>query len=672
MAVFQTWESTRQSLESDRRIHTMSSCLLRALVSLGCMLVVLGTVAAQVQDSIGQTRPKPQSQDTAGHQGTMRPTETAVRQRDTVASLAYITPGDFYGSQDVLHDTLTGKFHQYDPARQSEYPYATLGNLGSPARRLYFDMPQPKSVHTGHFAFDLYKSDFSAFRFYETDVALTRLNYAQGINQEDGIFNAQFGKNFDNGINFSINYQRINQLGIYNNQRAKNTAFGTGLLYRSPSGRLDGIYHYQSNSIIHEDNGGVDTASLNSDRLPLNVIVSLNDALTTHREREFTAQHHLHLLASQNDTIERRAQIDFIHTLRFGSGFVKFADTKYLTSEADDYAGFVTDERGIRNFISTKTLDNSLDIQFRYRGKSPGTPGQLLRVGLQLIRTRVDQEPREDRRQDIFLNASAQLGISPTVSLDGAGYLGVLDAAGTYGLKGNARLKLFRDARTWVNLTLYQRNPTLTESRVFVNQIPVWDHDFKNVALSTFQFYYIHPSLKIRMHGATHLLSNGIFYGADRMPYQFDQSIKIIQISAAKELLVGHLGLDAQLMWQKYDADELALPNLMFNGQLFYTGRWFKQQLLVRAGIDLLVTDDYPGVSYFPVTGQFYYQPDFPLTTYPGADVFFSMQVKDIFRAFFKVENVASYFRDDHYVQVNGYPRFAGYFRFGLWMKLFD
>jgi hypothetical protein len=53
-------------------------------------------------------------------------------------------------------------------------------------------------------------------------------------------------------------------------------------------------------------------------------------------------------------------------------------------------------------------------------------------------------------------------------------------------------------------------------------------------------------------------------------------------------------------------------------------------------------------------------------------DVFFSMQVKDAFKAFFKLENFTSYFRDDHFFQVHYYPQFDAYFRFGLWMKLFD
>jgi hypothetical protein len=610
----------------------------------------------QIPDSVEMRR---KLQDSIRLQRAPAASTSPVVKRDTVASLTYLTPGDFYSPDEVLSDSLNARFHQYNPAHQGPYPMGTLGNLGSPARHLFFEISKPKGTHPGHFAFELYKSEFRSFRFYDTDVALSRLYYSQGISQEDGLFNAQFGKNFDNGINFSINYQRINQDGIYSGQRAKHTAFGTGILYRSPGGRLDGIYHYQSNSIIQQENGGVDTASLNSlpPLISNSVAVILGEGqtfpLSTHRGRNLTVQHHIHLINPQKDNVQRKAAVDLIHTLEIGSTLIKYADNTLNTSEPEYYDQFVTDDRGIRNFVAVNTFDTGLDLQFRYRASSPDVTEQLLRVGLEFRNNKINQEPLEYDRQEIFLNASGQLGISPRISLDGTGYLGLFDANGMYFLSANARIELFKDAETWVNLERYQRIPTLVEARMFVNQVELWRTDFKNVSLSSLQFYYVHPSLKLSLYAGTHVLANGIFFGADRFPVQLDQTAEILQLSASKEILVlGHLGLNAQVMWQQYDADILALPQFIVKGQLFYTGRWFKQRLLVRAGIDLLVTDDYDGVSYFPVTGQFTYEPASQIGAYPAMDVFFSMQVKDAFKAFFKLENFTSYFRDDHFFQM--------------------
>jgi hypothetical protein len=163
-----------------------------------------------------------------------------------------------------------------------------------------------------------------------------------------------------------------------------------------------------------------------------------------------------------------------------------------------------------------------------------------------------------------------------------------------------------------------------------------------------------------------------IYFDASRMPQQLGQTVEILQMSASKEFRFGPFGVYGHLMLQEYDAAQVALPHLAFNGQLFYAGRWFKKALLVRTGVEVLVTDAYNGVSYFPGTGQFYFDDTFLIPQYPALDIFFSMQVKDIFKAFIKLENATAIVSEDHFVQVYDYPQFETYVRFGLWMKLFD
>lgn len=593
---------------------------------------------------------------------------------DTVPSKLFLTPGDFYAPSQQIQDTLDFAYHRYDPADRAASPYSTLGNLGSPARSMYYEMPTTKGLNPGHQAYDLYKFSFEDFRFYDTDIALSRLDYTQGLSQDDAMIRAAFGRNFDKGVNLSVNYQRINQLGQYVRQRAKNTAFGIGVMYRSPKGKLDGIYHYLSNSIVHEDNGGVDNVEfwLDSIELKRNVPVRLMDALTTHRSRQLTIQHHLHLLGSANDSVAQKADLDIIHTIKAGSWLYKFSDVELTGDETLYYSQFVKDDRGMRNFLSNQFIDNALDFQFRYQNKLPEVPAHLLRAGLQYRNSDLNQEPENSKVQEMFLNASGRLGISSKISLDGQAYLGFLDANGEYRLDANARLHLFKDATTWAQLNLYQRKPSLIEDRLFVNQIPVWSTDFRNVSVSSVQFHYVHPSFRLRLHGAAHVISNMIYFDASRMPQQLGPSVELLQMSASKEFRFGPFGVYGQLILQEYDVAQVALPHLVFNGQLFYSGYWFKKALLVRTGIDVLVTDAYNGVSYFPGTGQFYTDDTFLIPQYPAIDIFFSMQVKDIFKAFIKLENATAIVSEDHFTQIYHYPQFETYVRFGLWMKLFD
>lgn len=659
MADSQAWALIRQFLRSDLKVNRIVSrqYLLRYILPVASVL--FGLVPLLSQGTLTDT-------------SLIRGRKALASPGDSIPTLNFTTPGTVYHEQGWIHDTLGKDSHEYDPARLTAYPYATLGNLGSPARPLYFNIAQPKGINTGHRAFDLYKVRFEDFRFYDTDIGLTRLAYSQGIDQQDAIFRAQFGRNFDRGVNFSLNYQRINQTGQFASQRAKDTGFGIGVLYRSPKGKLDGIYHYQSNSIIHQDNGGVDLIALDTLDLSINAPVTLTDALTTHRARQLSVQHHFHLFAQAGGDTTRRANVDLIHTLQIGSDFVKFSDATLPVAEAEYYAPFVTDDRGMRNFVGLDILDNRVDVQFRYHDNGSGIPSQILRGGIQFRRIKVNQEPLKDKVQELFVNFAGQLGISKSIALDGDGYIGLVDATENYRLQANARLKLFKDARTSASLVLYQRKPDLTEQRFFVNQIAVWQNNLRNVNLSSLHFNYDHPSLRLRLHGALHTLSNMIYYDSLRLPQQLGLSVELLQLSASKEINLGPLGVFGHIMLQHYDAEEVALPRLILQGQLFYTGRWFKKRLLVRTGLDFLMTDTHPGVSYFPVTGQFYYDPAFSISQYPAVDVFFSMQVKEIFRAFLKMENVTSLVSENHFVQVAGYPHFVRYFRFGLWMKLAD
>ena len=116
----------------------------------------------------------------------------------------------------------------------------------------------------------------------------------------------------------------------------------------------------------------------------------------------------------------------------------------------------------------------------------------------------------------------------------------------------------------------------------------------------------------------------------------------------------------------------MGLPTWIGEIQAYYTDYWFKDNLQVRTGIDLRITNAYDGVSYFPVTGQFHLNDAFQIDQYPAIDLFFDFQVRKSFRAFFKIENASAWFVNDVYANIAGYPQFDSYFRFGLWMRLFN
>ena len=117
-------------------------------------------------------------------------------------------------------DSLLGGIHQYDPIRRQEFDFASLGNLGSAARPLFFQPTWRRGFDVGLHQFDLYQLTTADVRYYKITQAYTQANFTQGTTQNDAQFSVQFSRNFANGLNFSIEHRRINNLGAYDFQLA--------------------------------------------------------------------------------------------------------------------------------------------------------------------------------------------------------------------------------------------------------------------------------------------------------------------------------------------------------------------------------------------------------------------------------------------------------------------
>ncbi len=188
-------------------------------------------------------------------------------------------------------DTSIALFHNYDPARQQQWDYATIGNLGGAAFPFVYQPRQRRGFDIGFHQFDLYKTEYEDFAFFRLRKAFTRLSFTQGKTQQDTYSQALFSRNFSKGINFTIDFKRMNHNGQFQNQKAENTSLAFGFWYKSPGQQYDAFISYVSNGIFQQENGGLNIAAindLNTDE-PFSVPTQLNSnvANTAHTERAF-------------------------------------------------------------------------------------------------------------------------------------------------------------------------------------------------------------------------------------------------------------------------------------------------------------------------------------------------------------------------------------------------
>lgn len=200
----------------------------------------------------------------------------------------------------AFEDSLLTGFEIYETVRKRDMEYADLGNPGSPHQPLFFQPSFRKGVDIGLHQFDLYHLNRDNSPFYRLQNPLSRAAYSQN-NNTNLSFNGEYSRNFSGGLSTAVTTIRTNHLGQYQFQRARNTAFANNWWYHDKNGKYDAFLIINSNSNLHVDNGGIDTASLAgpyTNPVTIPVFLGNNIAETRHTHREISYTHYYKLIGA--------------------------------------------------------------------------------------------------------------------------------------------------------------------------------------------------------------------------------------------------------------------------------------------------------------------------------------------------------------------------------------
>lgn len=609
-------------------------------------------------------------------------------------------PGEEYSFSDSL---LGNYFHQYDPTRARDLDYVNLGNLGSAARPIVYEPLYRRGFDVGLHQFDIYQTLATETPFYRIDRAYTNLSYYQRAEQADSYLKAKFSRNFASGLNFSIDYNRMPQLGSrnqYPHQRTRNTALATGLWYKSKGGRYDGFLSVAWNVIEQEDNGGILTppTSEGSGILdPNSAEVFLDDAETRHRRQGIAYTHYYTLGPKETprsrapvprrrppgiigdslqqqltapdglpDSLREETRIDSLqlparqqpvssragkrrftlaHQIHYQNNRYKYFDPELDIETASDYYGdFLVDTRGLRFFMQHRDLENT----FRLRTFKPGSSGaddkrrqrDLFEVGLNHRLNWLDLEATDSLIQNLFVLGRLHFQPGENLRIRTYGHLGLWDNAGDYRVFGELFLRVGKLGELSASFNNQLYEPNLIQQRFVVNEQAIWNNDFRKTLETNITATYRLPSFDLEISGRYHLLNNYIYYDTLAMPRQTGAPISIAQLIVKKDFRFGKFHLDNVLALQSSSAEFVRVPEIWSKHSFYYRGKWFRV-LNVQLGADLRMNSTYRGYYYFPLTGQFILEDQVDVPFYPSVDVFLGMRVTR-FRAFVKWENISS------------------------------
>lgn len=643
------------------------------------------SVRAQILDPSSSTRPEVGDPD---YDASTDRLAGPQQQRDVILDTfgIYTFKVDNPNLETNWRDSLLDGFQRYEPGRRPAFDWATIGQIGGAAYRLRYQPEHRYGTELGLRQFDLYQTDGRTLDYYRLEHPFTFLNYVRGSQQEDYIVGAKFSRNFADGVNLLINYDRISEQGDqdqYPGQNLRNTHVATGLSVRPPGSRYEGYFSFAANTYEQLQNGGiVDSSFANNDNNDevvnlQNLTPYLEETRLRYSYRQFMATQSLQF-GGRTDSItgnERRA-FTLRHRLRIDnrrhrvSANISTQDTENFFQRFPD---LLLDTRGLRNQIGQRTLENDISISTFRRAKS----GEAATVQKDVIEAGLTHQlHRISQDGDSTVNnliAHAKLGFRPSDRLDllVSGQLNLVGQTGDYRVKGEGTLDLGKAGKLELSALNQLYAPDLATQIYRINGDDLWNNRFAKTLEARLEGAYTFPVVGIRAGLAYSLLTNYVYFNEQGRPVQSDGVNSLLQLTAERDFRFGRWNINNRLLLQEADQSVFRLPQLYGEHSFYYSGKWFKV-LNINLGFDVRYASGFQPYYYNPIVQQFHLQDRQETGFQYQIDPFFSMRVTR-FRFFVKYINANSQWQPDELLYLTAdhpYPDAA--VRWGVSWRLLD
>ncbi|MEO0338548.1 MAG: putative porin [Bacteroidota bacterium] len=621
---------------------------------------------------------------------------------DTFKIFSYL-PVTFYREYFFADTGLTNFTHQLDPARRLRFDYQNLGVNGSAAQPYIYQGTWRQGIDIGFHQFDLYYLHADSIPFYRLERPFALMGFDQGGDQANIQFDAKFSRNFANGVNLTLDYQRIAQLADriqFLHQSTRNTALGVGVTFRGKTERYRGYATYSSNKAEQDDNGGLTAEPIvggtNELGLPSTASVQTQAANTVYRWSTLQYRHYFSLRKKEEpsaalpqrpalrrptlrrptldslgpdsttmpqpriqpepllqDTTEQKKEgifnkQEFLlhHKIAYKSSVYKFFEES-PAGASDYYAPFLTDDRGLRYFVNHQLLENQFSLltykaEDRPQNEAKGQRG-LLELGIIHKLHTINQEPLDTTFNNLFLMGRWRALPTEFLELEAYGHLGILDNIGDFRAEGRLRLALGKIGVLSGEFTSQLSEPSLIHKQHFIAQQSVWNNAFSKVLENKLSASYQIPQARFSVTGTYHLINDMVYFDTLAIAQQASAAVNILQLSVQKDFTVGKFHLDNIVTFQSSSEDFVRLPELFGKHSLYFQGKFFRKILDTRIGVDLRYHSAYFGNAYHAAAGAFHLQDEQEIPLRPLIDFQVSFRITK-FRGYIKLENLYTSF----------------------------
>lgn len=580
-------------------------------------------------------------------------------------STRYFLEEDVFNNRRKLYtiDTTMDDVHRFLYVQRSLNQYQDLGNLGTPMRPVFVQVPDQLGAQTGYYVFTPYAYQTLGVKYFDTKSPFTDMYLALG-GRNQNILRFSFAQNINPRWNLGFNVQRFTsqkQFGTSGtNDPYKLLAQDWGFLghtnYRSKNSKYTLLLHFINMNHALDEQGGVlpgqqfsaagDTllnryAYEGDARLSSGTVSTLTSRVQGPHGREIRNDWHLY----QQYVLDQGFQIYHRLDYRRQKNFYQDDQLRYnqQTRQVRGYEGSSAEPVTVRTpgFYPAVLGDSSRifqDARFRLVENQFGLKGIYSVRGSSFnyrayLRSRIYGQytlyntdstrfnEYETRRAETFLGG--WLGYYLPDSLSRLTAEAEYQIGGGFRLQGQLESKLLT-----AGYSVMLVDPTLLQER-FQSKIVFWRNNFKlrgyNHAYGQLNLRY--KQLRIQPGVDYYLLSNYTYFDTAAIARQASGSFSVLRTGLGYQFQVGKFLTSGQVYYTiQSRTDILRTPPFFWNARFQYEFLYAKV-LYIQAGIDLHYKSSYYADAYMPVIQQYYLQNRQLVEGYVLADVYANFRV---------------------------------------------
>lgn len=581
------------------------------------------------------------------------------------------------------------QFQEYDVAKQNNQFYSNIGNPGSAASPLLFNLKPSPNFRFRSDIYEPYNLKDDSIKFYISESPFSHVRYHMGPAKEQKL-DINFASRIGNGIYLGLNARFANSPGLYLRQRAFNSGatFYAAFLY--PTQRYGAILTYRTDRGMNYENGGISDVRYFTENTESNrkvIPVNLAEATNRSRSNGLVLQQYFNILKStvarkiDTATILVPRKFDagrIVYTMRYsrtGNAFEDITSPQSFSSATFDYYPdyfFKTDTLQIFDSIRLTHFENCLV----YSNEVPDTLGKSFPLQYSFgIRFQTDRLVRDTTMDDIFRQTvpfGMLKGIIKRKTFFKASAYMVLGGynGGDYSMDGSFEQFFGKlNHKAYINVSKGTRHPEFFFNNYYTDYFK-WNNSFGSQNYLKGEFGVILKGFDL--NASYTRLTNYVYLNKDILPEQYNDALTVLAGHVSKEFRIKHWIANVYVAAQQISPDSiLQLPALIGKISVCYDVMLFNKALHAQIGISGTYHSQWYQDAYMPALRAFYRQDTYISGNYPYLDAFINLNIKRA-RIFVKYEHFNSGLMGYNYMLVPDYPQADAAFKFGISWLFFD